>query len=157
MYSDILKSIKTTNDAQELLNEIDTLLSSLFQAQNQGLEQTLREIRVNTANYLRQSFTALNDRDKINNFLIKLKEKLHGMKILKISLSFEASQNSIDNLFNWVLKNLGVGIILNIKTDKSLLGGTIIEFEGRYKDLTLKKKLEEVFASKREEITEDMG
>ncbi len=157
IYSDILSSIKTTEHAQELIFEIDILLSTLFRAQNQGFEQALRLIRVNTANYLRESLMlseveALNDRDNINNFLIKLKEKLQAQKILKISLSFEASENSIDNLFNWVLKNLGSGIILNINTDKSIIGGTIIEFEGRYKDLTLKKKLEEVFANKREGI-----
>ena len=166
IYSDILSSIKTTEHARELIFEIDILLSTLFRAQNQSFEQALGLIRVNTANYLRESLMlseapyrlvqgeveALNDRDKINNFLIALKEKLQAQKILKISLSFEASENSIDNLFNWVLKNLGNGIVLDIKTDKAILGGAIIEFEGRYKDLTLKKKLEEAFGSKREEI-----
>ena len=97
------------------------------------------------------------DKTMIKEYLIGLREQLQKFKVLKLSIAFEPREFTIDNLLAWVLKNLGFGIVLDIKTDKTILAGTIIEFEGKYKDLSLKKKLEEVFASKREEIIKTIG
>ena len=151
-YSDIFKYIKTVDEARQLANDIDAFLSSLFETQNQSLEKTLSSVGINTAKQLKEIMLNLKGKDKINNFLIGLKVNLQKFKVLKLSLAFESSENSIDNIFSWVLKNLGDGIILDIKTDKSLLGGAIIEFNGKYKDYSLKKALEETFGNKREEI-----
>jgi len=161
IYSDILSNIKTVDQTNELGSEVDTLLDNLFKTENNAFEKTLNSISILTMQTLKEAFLKYNisfdDKTMIKEYLIGLKEQLQKLKILKLNLAFETSQNSIDNLFAWVLKNLGSGIILNINTDKSIIGGAIIEFNGRYKDLTLKKKLEEVFASKREEITRTLN
>ena len=156
VYSDILRSVKTTEHARDLLSEIDILLESLFKTDSKAFEKALNSISAVSSQMLKEIFIrnygSFENKAMIKECLIGLKEEMQKLKILKISLALEVSENLIDNLFNWVLKNLKAGIILNINTDKSIIGGAIIEFEGRYKDFSLKKALEEVFATKRAEI-----
>jgi F0F1-type ATP synthase delta subunit len=159
-YSDILRWVKTTDHARDLLSEIEILLENLFKMETNAFEKALRSISILTSQTLKEAFTKDNisfeDKSMIKEYLIGLKEQLQKLKVLKLSLAFEASEYSIDYLFAWVLKNQGVGIVLDIKTDKSIIGGAIIEFNGKYKDFSLRKKLVEVFASRREEIMSNM-
>lgn len=156
IYSDILSNIKTTDQARELLSEIDILLDALFKTDTNAFEKALNSISILASQTLREAFQKDNisfeDKTMIKECLIGLKEEMQKLKTLKLSLAFEVSEGSIDNLFAWVVKNIGEGCILDIKEDKKILGGTIIEFEGKYKDLSLKKTLEETFANKKEEI-----
>ena len=155
IYYDILKQVKTVDQAEDLNYEIDILLKSLFDTQNQAFEITLKSVSSNNVQMIKEALKNNFDWDNkqsVKDFLNELKDKLQKFRILKLSLAFTPSEASIDNLFNWVLKNLGEGCILDIEEDKTILGGTIIEFGGKYRDFSLKKKLEETFASKKEEI-----
>lgn len=156
IYSDILRQIKTIDQARSLNIEIDILIQDLFKIEDNFFEKALNSISAITSQMLRDAFLKENisfeNKTMIKEYLIGLKEQLQNLKTIKLSVSFEPSLNSIDNIFSWVLKNQGTGIVLDIKTDKTILGGTTIEFEGRYKDFSLKKTLEEAFANKREEI-----
>ncbi|OGH19927.1 MAG: hypothetical protein A3D74_01215 [Candidatus Levybacteria bacterium RIFCSPHIGHO2_02_FULL_37_13] len=155
-YSDILGHIKTIDQARDFLYEIDMLLEELFKAENDAFEKKLNSISVLTSQVIKEAILkeniGLENKNMIKEYLIGLKEQLQNLKTIKLSIFFEPSADLIDNLFSWVLKNQGTGIVLDIKTDKSILGGITVEFEGKYKDLTLKKTLEEAFVSKREEI-----
>lgn len=161
VYSDILSNIKTVDEANRFASEIDTLLDALFKTQGNAFEKALNSISIPNKQTLKEAFlkdnVSFEDKTMIKEYLIGLKERVQKLRVLKLSLGFAPSEDSIDKLFTWVLKNQGVGVILDIKEDKKIIGGAIIEFEGKYKDFSLKKKLEEVFASKREEITKDIG
>lgn len=156
IYSDILSNIKTVGEANRAAIEIDTLLDALFKTQGNAFEKALNSISAIHKDELKQTFLKNNinseNQANIKECLTALREEVGKLKTLKLSLAFQASQNLIDNLFNWVVKNIGEGCILDIEVDKAILGGTIIVYEGKYTDLTLKKKLEEVFATKRTEV-----
>ena len=69
-----------------------------------------------------------------------------------MSLAIDPTPETIDRLFDWVKKNLGEGIVLDIDKDESILGGAIISFDGIYNDLSLRKTLEGIFQTKKDEI-----
>ena len=154
---DILGYIKTLDQLEDFSLVIDTALSGLFKVKNKNIEEILdKTVGKSTADTLRK----LIEKNKIDpsNFssldklLNDLKEDLKKMKILKISLAIDPSQEQIDHIFDWVKENLGKGIILDIDKDESILGGAVISFNGQYKDFSLKRTLEEIFKSKKTEI-----
>ena len=155
IYSDLLSNIETVDQAREFISEIDMLLDSLFKTQN-GFEEGLNAISASHSQMLKEALLKNNIQASspsiISEYLHALKEEIRKLKTIKLALAFEPRQHTIDNLFTWVSQNLGSGIILDIKLDKTILGGTIVELEGKYQDFSLKKKLEELFGRKREEI-----
>lgn len=147
IYSDILASIKTVESQKQLLSEIDILLDALFQTS--GFEKAFESISLETAKALKENILKINldvtKIDEVTEFLNGLKNKIKSLKTLKLYLAFSPSKDLIDKLFNWIINNLGNSIILSILEDKTILGGTIIEFNGQYLDYSLKKRLEDAF------------
>lgn len=161
IYNDILSNIKTVDQANHLASEIDMLLDALFKTEDKAFEKALNSISAVHSQMLREALVKnninSNNLSLIKEYLDGLKEEIKKLKGIKLSLAFEPSHDSIDNLFAWVIQNLGSAIVLDIAVDKRILGGTIIEFGGKYKNLSLRKTLEETFASNREEITRGLN
>lgn len=150
---DLQNLVKTKDDIAVLNSEINLILSALFTSHKKIEKVLTKEIRLTTYAALKKDFL---DKEvspsKIKELLNELSERLKKLKVLELTLAFEPTQEEIFNIYNWVKENLGDDVILDIKLDKSILGGAIIVFEGLYKDYTVKKQLEEVFEKKREEI-----
>src|SRR3989338_487144 len=156
LYSDILRDIKTVGELEDFVLEIDTILGSLYKGENKTTDEILgKKVGKSTAVKIKK----LIEKNKINTFdypaveklLSGLKECLKQSKTLKMSLAIDPSQETIGHIFNWVLENMGDGIVLDIDRDESILGGAVISFNGLYKDFSLRRALEEVFNSKKAE------
>lgn len=155
IYSDLFRSIKTVDESEKFVDELNILLVRLFNTQEQSFEKALQSISIKTAENIKEVLlknSQLDNKESIRNLLTELISEIQKLKPLKLSLGFGPSQDSIDRIFNWVLKNLGGGIILDIEEDSTILGGATIEFQGRYVDFSLRKNLDETFVNKREEI-----
>jgi F0F1-type ATP synthase delta subunit len=67
-------------------------------------------------------------------------------------LAFDPTRRTIERIHNFVKENIGIGYILDIEIYHDVLGGAIVIFNGKYKDFTLKKNLEEVYRLRRSEV-----
>jgi len=150
IYYDLLKALRTVQEAEQFLREIDNLAANLFRTKGNSFEENLKRIsNSNLAFLLREALTKnkinLEDMQAIENFLSGLKSEIKKLKVLKLEIAFDPSDETVSNISNWVAENIGNGIILDINTDLSLIGGAIITFEGKYKDLSLKKRFDDIF------------
>jgi len=139
MYSNILAQIKTDKDKDLLLEEIDVLQTGLYDIKG-GFEKALGKVREATANSVREALRS--GTVEKSQFLEGLEVELEKIGTLKLTLAFEPSEEFIVKLHQWALANINQGIILDFEKDKSLLGGVVIEYAGKYKDCSLKKVLE---------------
>lgn len=157
LYYDSLRDIKTREQLEEFSLEIDNILSNLFKVKNRNIEEVLgktvgqRTIQI-IKKLLQENKIDSSDYDSLDKLLNSIKQDLKKIRILKMSLAIDPTNEIVDHLFNWVKKNLGEGIILDIDRDETILGGAIISFDGRYKDFSLKRNLEEIFRDKKSEI-----
>lgn len=149
----VLANIKTKLDAEKLDEEFDSLLRELFKS-DKDLEKALeKSIDVSTYGALKKDYPEFGKNpEETKKILENLKESLKKLKVLKLYIAFEPSQQIMDRIYAWIKANLWQGIIIEIEKQESILGGAIIEFEGFYKDLSLKKMLDETFQDKRAEI-----
>ena len=156
IYFDLITSLKTVGEVNDLSSEIDTLMSALFKSRNSSLEKAFGLISQKTAKKITQIFSKNNfntdDKELITDFLDTLASLIKKFKVIKLTLAFDPTPKTIDNIHEFVSQNLGIGYILDIEVLENILGGAVIMFNGKYQDFTLKKTLEEVFESKNEEI-----
>ncbi len=153
IYFDLITSIKTTKEKDDLSSEIEDLLVSIFKASGQSFDDILKTIRIDTAEKINDAFrkSGLDSKNKeqIRNFLLTLIHLLTKFKIIRVTLAIEPTQQTIGNIHNWISANLGQEYILDIETDPEVLGGAIIVFKGEYRDFTIKKNIETVFLAKK--------
>lgn len=151
MYSDILNTIKTHEELKDLKDEIDLLLSSLYEDHGGAFDKVLSErVRVGTSRIVSDALA----RSKVDKaeFLKGLVKELESLKVFKLTLAVEPTKKNIDKIYEWVQTNVGEKIVLEISQDSSIIAGTIFSYEGEYRDLSFAKVFEEKFEEKREEI-----
>lgn len=149
---DLMTSLKTTQEINELSSELDFLTSALFKSEEMTLEKALSSIRTKSKDMIMEIFSKnnldLTNKETVRDFLDTLRELIKNFKVIKLILAFEPSQKTIENIHNFVSENIGAGFVLNIEKDESILGGSVVMFNGKYSDFTLKKSIEDAFANK---------
>lgn len=156
-FSPILNRIYTKEDADAFVSSVDTFLSQLYT--NSGsdtvtlIKKTLPPETLDTVqNALYAQKISPLDKERIHVFFTHLKEVMRKLKIFKLTLVFNPPYAFIQKLHVWIQENIGIDIILSIQKDPALIGGTVIEYGGIYRDYSLRKQLDEVFEKKRNEI-----
>lgn len=150
--SRILQSVKTVQDREELLGEIDFLMLSLFKKNPNALKRAVLLTSLRFKEALEEEIFPIQNRELVKKYLLELSDKLKNLKTLKLILSFTPRQSTIDAIYSWGAANLGPGIILDTEVDREILGGAIAVFNGKRADMSLRKKIDELLKTNREKI-----
>lgn len=147
-YQGLIRLTQTTEDVVKLDEEIDSLLQSIYHVDKHMFEDTLEKmVRIRVAMEIRdlvQQGTS-SKKEEIRSLLSDAYRIICALPILQLTLAFEPSEAVIGNISRWARKNLISGILLDLSLDKSILGGAIIMFHGKFYDFSLRKKLKEIF------------
>ena len=84
-------------------------------------------------------------------------EIIEKLKVIKIVLAFDPSTKTIANIHNFITDLLGIGYILEIEVFQEILAGAIVIFNGKYIDFSLKKRIEDTFKEKADQIVSVIG
>ena len=149
IYFDVIESLKTTQEVANFLSEIDVFLLTFFKSEKISIEQALSSVSADSAQKISQAFSKnnldINDKDTVTGFFKNLKELAGKLNVIKLTLAFDPTAKTVENIHNFVKENIGTGYILEIEVEPDILGGSIIIFNGKYNDFSLKKSIEEVF------------
>ncbi len=153
-FSTIVSSLRTKEEADRLLSEIDILLNSYFEVSEKKQEEILnKKVSYQTSQLFKNILKSYGtDYDSFKKFLDSLREEIQSLPILKITIAFLPRQATLESLHEWTSKNLKSSALLDLTNDPNILGGAQMSFGGIYKDLSLRKKLDEAFETKKEEI-----
>lgn len=156
MYLELLSHIRTKEDAWQLEEEVDLLLEHLYKGAVGDFDLALKnDVRAWVSEFLTKAFASPeNNKDE---YLRGLKEAIGTLRELKLTLAFEPTQNSIEKIHDWVRKNVGEGIILDITFNPTIFAGAIVIFEGEYRDFSLRNKFREQFEENRDRVFEILG
>ena len=156
IYYDLITSLKTTQEVESFVSEIDTLMFEFYNTKGLLIHKALDSISFGTVGKIMQAFLKnnldINNKDTFVSFFQTLKILIKKLKVIKLVLAFDPTRITIEKIHNFVKENIGMGYILDIEVYHDVLGGAIVIFNGKYKDFTLKKNLEEVYRLRRSEI-----
>ena len=153
MYLEILPRIRTKEEAKALIDEIEILLSSLYESAGEGFESSFKsQIRNWVAKAMESDWQDLGVDKK--DYLLKLKDKLNSLEVVDLVLAYEPNNLSLDKFKIYMIQNISEDIIFNITFDPNLLGGVQIVYKGEFRDFSLKRVFEQEIKSKKTEIIE---
>jgi F0F1-type ATP synthase delta subunit len=86
-------------------------------------------------------------------FIDGLVSFLKNVRKVEMTLAFHPTRSQVTRVVSWIRSQLKLeAVVIEIKYDPKLIGGAILIWNGEYRDLTLKKKLENYFKGKLSEI-----
>lgn len=110
------------------------LLSQLGIEKKDALMTLMRDNNVNPQSRL-----------DIKGFLEKIQEKIASMQVISLILAFEPRESTLKALSQWFLLNMNRQVLLDIKVDKTLIGGAAILSNGKYLDYSIRPDFERAF------------
>lgn len=149
-FDQILSKIRTTDEANRFLQEIDIILDSYFEVSEEKKKEIFdKKLSYPTSQMLNQILQNLNnDHSQFEAFLKKLKSDIKALKVLKLTIAFEPTDATIDLTYQWAISNIGKNVLVDIATNPGILGGAEISFGGKYKDMTVRTEFDNYFKNK---------
>jgi F0F1-type ATP synthase delta subunit len=147
----ILSLLKTKAESVALAETIESL-SDVFGKIEESYEQQITKVLdYQTLALVKEDCQNLNlslsKQSDLETYINLVKQAVGNLKTLKLTLALSPSQELIDEIYSWINQNLSPDIIIDIKVEQSLIAGSLIEFEGKYKDLSIRTKLETYFSA----------
>lgn len=147
-FSDIITTIITKDDRDNIIVSLEKLSG---RAEMNGFIslQDISDIQFSLYNFLKD----LANDGKIELLILKdLLEKIKDIEVVRIILAFNPSMKFVSELKNDIEKLLNKNILIDININKEIIGGIIIDYNGKYTDISLAKELKEMFQKKKENI-----
>lgn len=139
IYSEISKLTKTTDDRDRVVAEIDALMSAMYKTDKANFKQTLGKF---VSTDISKQIEGI-DINVLDNVLLETKNKLMELPVIKVILAFIPKQNFINEIADFIDKNINLKGVIELECKPEILGGVILDINGKYIDLSLKRKLDE--------------
>ena len=145
----LLSLIKTKPYADEILLRIDELKESLYNKRidldKKMSELFSFELKEKIKAYSWQEQINLNDPVSFGKFLADLRGHIKSMPVVTIKIAYDPDEETVKEISAWFVENYGKNVLVELVSDKSLLGGAMVIFNQSSKDFSLKKRLEEKY------------
>lgn len=148
----VLDLVGDKKSAGEFLQKIDTLSEKLYQKDSANLKDYLeksvdKEFKGMILSTLSYEDVDVQNTERVEEVLTKMRNQIKGAEDIKVTLFFLPSADFIKKLYLWFKSNFGGNFLLDVSTDKSILGGAIVAYKGKYIDLSLVTKVESFFSN----------
>lgn len=137
--SQLLTKLRTKEDLDILRGELDMLENALYQSDKIYKDTIHNDIR----KWI--SETILNESKNIDlsSYIKELRKDLENIPVLSASINFEPSLSFIEQISDWLKKNVNERMVIDILLNTSTLGGIQLSYRGKYLDLSLRKRISE--------------
>lgn len=141
-----LEKIITTEDLNYFLEEIETSRKLLFREIDLPLSKRL-EGKVSKdfqkfVERMEELGKISKDLEKSKDFFFDFKNYLQKIPRVKLLLAFKPRREFLKKISEFLEKELGKKIILDVLLNPEIVGGVVLEYEGKYLNLSLLKKIE---------------
>jgi F0F1-type ATP synthase delta subunit len=143
----LLKNVFTKEDLISLKQEISEIQKKIFSQSGLLSEKVKNIARKELLEFILEAESKGEiyfDPKEQFEFLENLKRRLESLPVLKMVLAFSPPVGTIEKISQFLERELGKKIILDLSCNPEIIGGAILEYEGKYINLSLAKNLEKI-------------
>lgn len=155
--STIAMYARTTEERDVILSELGNLLTTFYKTDEKEFTNMLNsDVSLRTAelihSLLQEQNVEMTSRTQVNQLLESLKNELAEMKTVQITLAIKPQHGFLDQLSAWINTNIQEKSLLQLTIDPQIIGGIILLHQGKYINLSLKKKVTDTFIENKDAI-----
>jgi len=155
VLEDLSKKIVTKEDLNFLLEEINLLEQFIFKNADTPLSERAKgKLKSGFIIYLEKL-----ERDGLIPkslsqqlaFWEEIKKFIQEIPQVKLEVAFDPSEDFLLKIKKWLREETHKELILDLTINRLIAGGSIIEYQGQYRNFSLAKKIDELIAQKNHE------
>lgn len=156
----IIKEVWTKEDLNLLLQAVEEVKRNTYRtgAHNLGevLKKWLPERLAHPLEKIWLDCLGGSQPHTLGEFIDNLKLEFKKLRILKLYLAGEPSIETLERIENWIKKEIGEDVILEIELDPAIIGGAKIAFAGKFREITLHQLIDNYFQEQRRLILTEL-
>ena len=137
MSSQLIKILRTKDDLDILQGELDVLEGALYQTDIKYNDVINNDIR----SWVSEIVIKESTKDTLKEYISNLRKDIKTIPVLSMSIYFEPSLTFIEKMSAWFKTNVDEKIVIDIMLNTAMLGGTQLSYNGKYIDLSLRKRI----------------
>lgn len=136
------------SQSREFIQGLNNIIDQIYEV-NFNLEVSLtKEFGIGRKDkfitLLRENQIDHTSNDAIKKFLTSIQEAVEKIPILSLTIAFDPNEESLKSISQWFLVTLNKQILVDIKVDRKLIAGAVINFNGKFKDYSIKPMFDEI-------------
>lgn len=149
-----LNSLYTKHDTVVLLDKLERLEESLYNVKL-PFGAAVKDVFSFAAaeEFLEcaaQANISTTNPEAIRKYLEEIKASIQGIPTASIRIAITPSNDTVKYISKWFDANMNERVVLDFVVDHTLIGGIVIEYEGKHADYSLKKRLTARFANQKQ-------
>ena len=159
LLDNILETVRTKSEAELLRTEITHLEERIYHSDISDFEEGVKaHIPERIAGLIRkekEEEALLDDRASLKMSLEEIQHALDLLPVLRLDIAFDPSEKVVEAISDWVRKEVGGDVLLDIGYDRTLGGGARVMYKGKYKEWTLAEAVDEALSRQRARILKE--
>ncbi len=143
--------LKTRKDANELILLFEDLSGKLFKedltAENLFKEKLPYDLSSILQKMSAEENISLLDKTTLQKFLTQIQENITSLPTVHIILALDPTYEMIEEITNWFYDTYKKLVLLDITIDKDLIAGTVLSFNGRANEYSLRNQINQMHTS----------
>lgn len=146
--NEIVKNVRVHEELTSLAEDIEETSSWIYKGGKAPLSE---KIKGKVSEDFRSIVAALERRGQIplsrkeqTAFLKDIKKSLEQLPVIKLTLAFLPNKEFLTQMIDWLEKQLGKKVVLDITVKERIIAGCTFEYDGEYRDYSLVNKLNDV-------------
>lgn len=154
VLEDFAKKIKTKEELIFYLEEITQVQQIIIKNKRKPLtlskkiEGKVSEEFKNFLERLEKEEAISKNLGQQSSFLEKVKKYLQSLPEIKLEIAFLPSREFLTRINQWLEKELGQKIILDLIINPKIVGGAVIEYQGNWRNFSLGKEIDKLISQK---------
>lgn len=147
-HLDLSPFFKTKLEANTFATRLSTISEKMYQT-HFNLEAALGEqlgMRKKDLflTLLQENTIPTDNNSSLKAFLDKLQQSISSLPVLSLTVAFEPTEQTLQVLSDWFMLNIHTQVLFDLSVDAKLIAGTTLNFNGKYLDLSVKAKFEQI-------------
>ena len=153
-YSDLLTFVHTKSEVYDFMTKLELAGSYLYD-KNRDPKKVLSTVfpldkKNAVENLCIQNSVSLDNPTAFADFIKDVKKYLDGLETVILTVAFEPNAAMLSKIADQLAGDLSRGVVIDLRVDKKIIGGAVIEFAGRRADYTVRKILNEKLNAKKD-------
>lgn len=145
--SDLVRFVKTHEEALHFMGELDQLRGSLYTTQGSFEEKANKFLPYDKKDQLlhlcAEYKVDASNMTALKEFLDACIEAIQQAPIVALEVALSPTDQTVSKLLNWLRIHVAPSAVIDIQVNKTLIGGATIACKGKFVDYSVKKKLQE--------------
>ena len=151
LLSQILNQIHSSSDIRRVSKQLNLLESSLYSTDDSKWVTVLHNELEPQLSMVIQEYYGMENKP-LTEEIRQLQSAIRSVKKVNITLAFYPKQIFIRELAGVMREIIGQNIIIQLHVEPKIVGGIQIEYEGKFKDLSVGAKIVQLFEQQRKAL-----